>query len=317
VGIVIKQNLALFLLAVSFFTPSISKNNPAGQEEAAPIKVAVVMNERRPEYVTAVKGMEASLQDRVEVYDLKNQENKASKALATLRERKPDLIIALGASAYQAVKSQEWDIPVMFSMVAYPDTYTKGGEMPFGISLHLDPYMEMKFIRDLCGESVKVGIIYNPEISRKMVERRITSAKVFKIEVIAHPAADEKTALEAVDKLKDEVDIFLLIPDPVMVNEKVFDRLKLEGFRRNKPIIGFSEDNLSENCLAYVRPDFEALGRLTGEKAAYLIKMDKASGIIYPREFKVGISRKVAERLDFKIPKTILKLLKTDDEVKE
>lgn len=275
--------------------------------DKTPHRVAVVMSESRKEYDLALKGLKESLDIPVDEYDFRNEPDRISAVIKALDRSKPDLVIAFGSSAYKTVKQQIRDLPVMFSMVAYHELYGEKGEIPFGVSLRTDPLAEMKSIMELVGPGKRIGLIFDPGLSGKLVEHLNVAAVSQGLVLDAVPAKTEKEACDAIDKLKDRADLFFLIPDPVMASVMIFDRLRLECARRSKPIIGFSRKQLDKDVLAVLSSDYHAIGRLTGEKALEFIERGTGKALYYPKKAVICINAKVAERLKIKISKKIRK----------
>ncbi|MBU0755254.1 MAG: hypothetical protein KJ645_08950 [Planctomycetes bacterium] len=270
---------------------------------SGPSRIAIVVSEMRDEYKIAIKGIEQTIEADSRVFDFEKSNERIPVVMNDMEAYDPDLIIALGSSAFKILKKRVSNTPLMFSLVAYPEQYYEPGEKPFGVSLQTDPYLEMKFIREFWGEGVRVGIIYNPRISSTLVERHHKAAEANKLKLVALGADDEKDSYDAIERLKKEVDLFLLIPDPAMALGKVFERLRLESFRRNIPIIGFSNKYIEKDCLTALQPDYEALGALTGQAVSDYLNRGRASGVQYAKKASITINKAMAERLHFSPPK--------------
>jgi putative ABC transport system substrate-binding protein len=275
--------------------------------DTPPPRVAVVMSESREEYGLAMKGLKESLKIPVDEYDFRNDPERTAAVFKAIERSKPDLVIAFGSSAYETVKLNVQDLPVMFSMVADLEQYRVTGEIPFGVSLRTDPLVEMQYVKELVGPGRRIGLIYDPKLSGKLVEHLKVAAAAQGLSLDALPAKAEKDACNAIEELKDRVDLFFLIPDPVTAGAVVFDKLRLECARRSKPIIGFSRKQLAKDVLAVLSSDYHAIGLLTGEIALEFLNQGTGKAIHYPRKAVICINVKVAERLKIKIPKGIRK----------
>lgn len=221
-----------------------------------------------------------------------------------MRQWDPDLIIAFGSFAYKIMKAKTKDVPVMYSMVICPQAYCEENETPFGVSLLADPEEEMRFVKELFGAKTRVGVIYNPKYFRDHVNLMVKTGKTMGLDVKAINTT-EKGVYEAIDRIKDQMDVYFLIPDPVIAKGKPFERLRLECFRRTIPIIGCSRIWLQKDCAVALSADYKAIGRLTGIKAANFLKTGVRQGAIYEKKTEICLNEKMVEKLKLTLPKSI------------
>jgi len=275
--------------------------------------VFVVMAEKRAEYELALTGMREIFQGEVEDFDLARDPERVQAFITRVTTYQPDLIVTFGSPAYRIIRARAGSVPVMFSMVAYPHKLCAAHEEPWGIALEVDSGSVATYLAALsrdeipAGSRCRVGVIYNPELSSGMIERLILAGPELGIEFVTCAVHSKKESLRSIEDLVRKVDLFFLIPDPLMAGGKVFDRLRLECFRHHRPIVGFSRQYLSMGCAACIGPDYRSIGRSTGEEAnAFLENPGTArSGIVYPSRAETMIDRDVATRLQFKIPEDL------------
>src|SRR4029453_1099951 len=132
-------------------------NNTAPHEEAAK---TIVENLQRQ-------------QPRIEVlsYLLPPAEHTAE-MFAQIEQAQPDLVLTLGTRATAAALSHRLDgVPLVFSMVLYPQhAGVLGSDVP-GITLEVDPAGQFRLLRRLLPRARTVGVMYDPDQTGPMVEQ--------------------------------------------------------------------------------------------------------------------------------------------------
>lgn len=294
------------LLSVYLFLPWFGSLGAPAEAPRPKPQVTVVVSDWKEEYGEALKGLRETLDAEVRVYDFKRSNERIPLVMGEIQRREPDLIITFGTSSYKIVKKRAGEIPLMFSMVSFPEKCIGENETSFGISLQPDPRAGMDFVRRAWGKHTRIGMIYDPRLSDDLVARQIRAAKEAGLLVKALPVKDDKESYRAINELKDWIDLFFLMPDSAIANKRVFDHLKLECFRRKKPMIACSRVYLARDCVASVGPDFEAIGRLTGEKAAEFLEKGRVPGVVYAEKAEICVNLKAAKRLEVDFPRSLL-----------
>ena len=191
-----------------------------------------------------------------------------------------DMIIAIATPAAQSAfaATADTDIPVIFSAVSDPvaaklvTTNEIPGDLCTGTSDVLDLAAQVDLICAMQPDVKKIGVIYTSSEANSL-----TNLANFKqicadrgLEVIASAVQNASDIPAAAESVASSVDCINNFTDNNVVNNLaiVLDAAAKYGI----PVYGSEEEQVKNGCLAAVSIDYVALGKVTGQMAAEILR---------------------------------------------
>lgn len=301
-------SLSAFFLIGAFFTTLC--HPPALLSLNQKFKIAVVTPETPNEYRETCEGIKEVLQWEFVPYKLPDNPGKIPSFFDNLMKEELDLIITLGGDSFQTVKKQEMGVPILYSAVQDPSRYIQSGEKYPGITIEAGLSKKLEEIKKTFPNTEKVGLVYYPKSSKQEVEKARTYTRELDMDLVALSADTLKDSLRGVETLrKEKVDVLAMLPDEANTNPLVFEKMKRVSLRNGIPILGVSKRTIREGAFFALTVDFHDIGRQTGELARAVLNKEETVSYtpIPPRKTGLAINGTLLRKMDFEIPKEILK----------
>jgi putative ABC transport system substrate-binding protein len=236
--------------------------------DACSQEVLVVRNLRIKPYNDALAGFKSALGAKVGNvgYTLQDGDD----AAAFLRRRKPDLILAIGMDALQAVK-RHTDIPIVYLMVLAPASLVQVEKNITGVSMTVSPEKQLAALRKVLPGVRRVGLLYDPRKSGPFVKRAYGAARELRIEFLAKEVTSSRAVLEALNSLKGAVDAFWMIPDTTVVTPETAEMIMLFSIENRLPVSTFSAKYLEMGALMSLDINASDMGRQAADLAARIL----------------------------------------------
>ncbi len=240
-------------------------------------------------------------------------------------DRKPRIVITIGTTAtkFSRLKIVKAGIPLVFTCVEFPETVgcaskTLAGPGFTGVTMYVNPQDFIRTARLGLPNMKKLGIIHSDDdYAVAYMEETKKKAADLGIEVISrqlnlweriNPAAEEM--------LSQGIDTFF-IP---------FDRYyRLNNFERGKTLGGILSEHgipcissMGKNVgspLIYTFPDFAAMGNLTADQAAKILKegvKPEDIPVAMPQGLTIFVDIEASRKLGIELPVQLLQIAKPD-----
>ena len=275
-------------------------------------RVALLRSSKAAPIEEAAKTIVENLQrqqPRVEVLSyLLPQGDHAEEIFAQIEQAQPDLVLTLGTRATAAAASHRLDgVPLVFSMVLYPEHAAVGGSDVTGITLEVDPDEQFRLLRRLLPRARTVGVLYDPRQTGSVVEqaRRAAERVGFRLETLQVSGPPE--ALRAIDRLAARVDVIWAVPDSSVFTPLTTGRIQMAALQRKVPVLGLSASHARTGALAAFTLDYGDVGRQTTDLVRKVLARGAASGIpiARPRKVDVIVNARTARRLGIPLDPTV------------
>lgn len=220
----------------------------------------LVPAEIRP-YMEALRGMERLFPSiRPHIIDRESPDK-----LKELIKRSPcEAVVALGINGV-TIAADVKDKLKVYSFILYPEKYKYIlGTFDCGISLNVSP---LKIITSLSEyfSNRKVGIVYSDSSIDYYVEDILAKSKDagLLMKQIRLSSFDEFN--KRFDNFLTNVDVVLIIPDPVFSSEKIIRWVIKKCAFLKRGVVGFNRFFIRSGAVAAFVVDYEETGRLTAE----------------------------------------------------
>jgi putative tryptophan/tyrosine transport system substrate-binding protein len=311
-SMLIHEKLIIFrlIIIIFFFVAGASIAGEASRTTAG--SVAVIMSAEVDAYREALEGFKKASQYHVVAeYNMQGDFDRGREILTQIQSKvKPDLILAVGVWALQVVSERAKDIPVVYAMVLNPQNVLKAGAKNItGASMNVPVEITTNLFNELSPKIRRVGVIYNPVHTENLVRQGRIAARQRGLQLIAKEIRSPKEAIAALDSIQDEIDALWILPDDTNLVSEVTQYMLLFSYRQRIPLIGLSERQAEIGALLSVSfASSEDIGRQAGELANTILGGKAPAEIPYTmaRRIKLTVNLKVAQKLEMKIPKSIL-----------
>ena len=231
-------------------------------------EILVVRNLKIKPYGDALAGFKSALGGKVGNVGYTLQD--ADGAMAYLRRKRPDLILAIGMDALQSVK-RNTDISIVYLMVLAPASLVQVEKNVTGVSMTVSPEKQLAALRKVLPGVRRVGVLYDPRKSGPFVKRAHGAAREMRIEFLAKEVTHPRAVLDALKSLKGTVDAFWMIPDTTVVTPETTEMMMLFSMENHLPVSTFSAKYLEMGALMSLDINAADMGRQAAELAAKIL----------------------------------------------
>jgi putative ABC transport system substrate-binding protein len=257
-----RRMMLLCLAGVVILTGCLKPVAPVRVRAAAPeaASIVVLRSTENPLFDAPVSSFIESVEGTVNVFVVESEApGRLQGAIAAL---KPDLVLALGASAAVFARDQLRDYRVLFAMVLnYAALNLDAHPRMTGISLEPPPQIELFNYKMIVPHLRKVLCAYSPAVSDAAIENARSAATALGIELVAVPVTDLASLRQEYDRRLPEVDAVWVINDPLAMSEEAFWHVVQAARQAKRPLLcSLSEQFARAGALASVAVDFTAIG---------------------------------------------------------
>ncbi len=229
-------------------------------------------------------------------------------ALATAATGDWQVAVAVGTLATEALARHDSRLPVLGTLLpraSFERIRAESGRSrdPGRFSaLFIDQPLgrQLDLIRFALPGAVRVGLLLGPA-SATLQDALRSAAAERRLRVVVQRANEAKDIYPALQKLLDEVDVLLALPDPIVYNSATVPHVLLATYRQRVPLVGFSGAYTRAGAVLALHSTPEQIGR----QAAELLRSGLATGQMpapqYPRQFVVSTNPHVARSLEIVI----------------
>ncbi|MCP4109270.1 MAG: hypothetical protein GY749_27715 [Desulfobacteraceae bacterium] len=243
--------------------------------------------------------------------DIRNADNVKDEILSV----NPVLIFALGAKASYTAKTLTADHPdilVIFGMVMNWKKYKLHEQnnvvrIPYVVA----PDIQFAYFKMFAPDVQQIGVIYSKMHSSEIIADAEHAAMLEELELVAEPIAESKDLRPAYNKIRDRIDAFWLIADPVVYTPKNMDWLKRQSIRDSIPCFGQSENIVKLGALLAVTYDDYGIGSEAASIAKKILfenESPKNIGEKYRQELRIFLNMKTAEKIGLEISQSAIRV---------
>ena len=159
---------------------------------------------------------------------------------------------------------------------------------------------QLLLIKHLLGRNITVGTIFGPA-SKKNQKAIASAAKNIGIKLVHETTTITDQLISALKSLTSKSDVLLSIPDPIAFNKKNIRGILLLTYRKNIPVIGFSQSYVKAGALAATYSSHQQISRQAIEIInEFTNTRTLKSNNHKAKYFSVAINEKVARTLNIK-----------------
>ncbi|WP_281874162.1 ABC transporter substrate-binding protein [Geobacter hydrogenophilus] len=277
---------------------------PAWPCEAAR-KVLVLQSLRVAPYEEAAKGVRSAVTGNIKKLVLSDLDG--LDAAKSVRDERPDVIVAIGTEAMNRVKKIK-DTPIVYLMVFdQHNTLTTGSNIT-GIGMHVAPERQLISAQKALPRLKRVGTLYNPARSGALFRKTQAMARSLGIDLVAREVRSSRDALNLVEGMKGDIEAFLMLPDATILTPETVEYLLLFSLNNRIPIITFSDKYVQMGALMALDVDPYEVGRQAGEMVRKILSGTPPESIprSEPHGAVIMINSKIARKLGLSLNEEVL-----------
>lgn len=231
--------------------------------------------------------------------------------LSDLQNRRPALIVTLGSSATTLMHSRVHDIPIVFCMVLNPvasgfvQSMQASGNNLTGASLDIPAKLQFEMLKAAVPYVKRVGVLYNPRETGKVVEPAVRAAAEVGLDLIASPVDSSERLQEALKKLQPRIDALWSVADStVFASDRSIEFLLRQTLQYKVPFMGLSPAFVKAGALLALSVDYRDVGMQCGEQAALVMsgRTPTSLPVTIPRRVTLYLNMNVARAIGVEIP---------------
>jgi ABC-type uncharacterized transport system substrate-binding protein len=234
---------------------------------------------------------------------------------------RPDLIIAVGSSAFRQVLSQTASTPVIATLIPRQAYEKLLAETPSrnrritAIYLDQPPARQAAFLRQLLPGKKRVGLLVSQETQGIVGQFRQSFASAG-LTLDSEDSDTDKTLLPALNALLPRVNVLLALPDTSIYRRDNIKAILVTSYRHQRPVVAFSAAFVNAGALAALYSTPAQIARQAAELTGSFTSTLPPP--MPPSQFAVAINQTVAQALDLNVPdeSTIRRAMLADKEAR-
>lgn len=272
--------------------------------EGAELTVAVLKTEGNFPSEDILTGFKAEMQQNsipVRLIVVEGADN-VGNISAQIARMKPDVLLCIGAKALEHAAPIK-NIPKIYCMVTYENAQAWSDKSGFyGVSLDIAPLTQFRIIRQAMPVGKRIGVLYDPEHNRKLIEEARRAAAATGFTLVALPVRTIRDIPAALDKLENNVDLLWTIYDQTAYTPESTRYILLQTLRKKIPIVGLSPNFAKAGALLAIYGNYVDLGQQIALQAIALSRgAEPPPQISRPRKALIAVNEKVGRimNIDF------------------
>ncbi len=332
----LRPSNSLRFVFLVLFIPLFFSIRPVSSEDLSPqremlifekmkksVRVLVLLSRDIHPYTEALEGFKFELESRgmaaqCNVYNLEGSFEEGYKIIEAYNFKDADFVLSVGSIATKIAYNEISEIPIIFTMVLNPiscgfiEDFENPGENITGSSLDIPFDVQLNELKLILPRVNKVGILYNPEETEKVVEEIRIIAPDFNLEIITKEVYSQKMVPGALDNLIKKVDAIFSIGCSTVFTPQSEEFIIFKCIEEKIPFVGLSESFVKKGALYAVSADYRDVGKQAGEIATKIIEGEEVKNIpvTRPKVINLSINLKTADKLGIKIKKDIIERAK-------
>lgn len=212
-----------------------------------------------------------------------------------------DLAISIGSESAKRIISNNPNFPVLFTLIPRQTLSRLLSTAPDKIlntyAIYLDqPASRLLKLPDiLLGKSSRIGIVLDSPDNKlvRSMQRNVASGD----RLILEYASEYSKPIDAMNQTLSKSDIYIAVYDSNILNSHTAKWLLYMAYKKNKPIIGYSDAYTRAGAVASVFSTPEQIGRQTGEVALEILTKRTHKHFYDPEYFTITVNERIQRLL--------------------
>jgi len=215
-------------------------------------------------YNETVNGILSSTKNTPQVFSLSGDSEKINQVAAVL-STPPDLFIAIGTQSAAAIRSVYPQSSMIFAMIPRARGQSLVDRKTSGIYLDLTFESQLKLIQKMLPKVQRVGIVLSEDNQLADERDLVRKGQEMGFTIVIRRTPDVSRFSDVLSTIIDQIDLFLILPDPLWGQKETVFYLREKLVDRNIPFVAFSQALVKMGAIMAFSPDYAKLGRQLGE----------------------------------------------------
>ena len=158
-------------------------------------------------------------------------------------------VFAIGMDALSRLQTLK-DLPVVFAMVSGLPPSNSFGRNVSGVNMYISPEKYLHAMLELFPDAKRIGVVYDPKNMETFVREALQVAQSLGVELVVKKASRPGEAPPLIGGMKDQIDVFWMLPDSTVVNSESVKFLLLFSFQNKIPVFTFSKKYVEMGAVA-------------------------------------------------------------------
>jgi putative tryptophan/tyrosine transport system substrate-binding protein len=216
-------------------------------------------------------------------------------------------IYCIGTKAYALARDAAKGKKLLFSAAINWRKLNIGADT-YGIANELAPSQEMSLLRYFFPSVKKIGLLYADKFSREYVDNVKQESAKLGLEIVAQAIESEDQISGSLDGLFNKIDIFWIISDPIVLNNKeAVQKIFETAAQYKKPVYAYSDVFVEQGAVLAISADVATIGR---QSANFVMMIDNrklpAGTVQIPAGSTVTLNKCVVDGLQLNFNKDAL-----------
>lgn len=281
----------LFLFLIACLT--LCGASGAGAEPL--LNVEVVLSENSAPYQQFVSLLQSGADERFNF--------SVNAAPSSPRSNKPDVLIALGLKALEALQNRKE--PVIAALVSSNDfaAVNTSSRQSLRTAVFIDQpkSRQLYFLRALQPKINRIGVVYSRQSVAELEQLRLAATEQ-NLAVEANFVSSPQDIYTSIEAVMHKAGLLLAIPDSSIYNASNVRNILLTTYRDDIPLIGLSQAYVNAGALAAI---FSSPEQMAADVSSMLRQFSE-SGVLpaaqYPTSFSIATNPQVADSLKISLP---------------
>jgi putative tryptophan/tyrosine transport system substrate-binding protein len=231
----------------------------------------VVMSRSLAPYKKVCHGLSDFSQDNIIRYNIEGSAAQARVILDQVAASGADAVVTIGTEATLAVRDTLPGIPVVYSLVLEPQTFSN--KPSAGVLLAIPVEAELSLVKTVLPRAKTLGVIYDANYSSQAVSRLREEMDAKGLRLLSASVTSAAEIPRVLEKFTaDQVDALFSLTDPTTSNPEAF-QLQIKHCLKNKiPFWADSEQAVKDGAFLALTADYEAAGLQTGALVRQLLE---------------------------------------------
>lgn len=272
--------------------------------------ILILSNSTEAPYQEAVQGFKEYFPSRnnIKITELTLAQAQSGNEIERLN---PDVIYSLGTDATAWASLQTARIPIVATMMLKADIFRKTSNIT-GVSLGHSFTTQFQWLKKFFPLQKTVAVLFNPSENAATVQEVMLASQQNGLKLVAIPVGSPKELPFALDRLSQNIDVLLAIPDETAMSVNTAKEVLLASFRNKVPMVGLSDNWVKSGAFYSLSWDYLDLGQQCATLAQKILNGSPVQAIPHeqPRKVTYAVNTKIAEHMNIEIPEELVKKAK-------
>lgn len=223
--------------------------------------IAIIKSSNLAPFNDAIVGFQTNCPGSIAEYDMEGNLERGHEITKKILENKPQVVLAVGVQAAAVARDDLKSIPVVFAVVANPESSGLVGVSNLtGVSLVIPVRTQLLTLKSIVPKVTRVGVIYNPRKTGAIIEEAFKAAKELGFVLIASKVDAKEDVPKALRAFSEGVDAFWMVPDPTVVSPESFRLILDFTFEKKVPFLAYAKPLVDQGALVSLAPSYSGMG---------------------------------------------------------